>query len=222
MTPRPGRTHAERLSALRGLYAIVGDGDPVGMARAAIAGGARVVQVRLKRTAAGEALSAARRIVEAAGERALVIVNDRADLALLADADGVHVGDEDLPPEEARRLLGPDRLVGRTCRTVDEVRAAAAEGADHAGFGPVFASRSKALAVPPRGLAALRAAASSSPVPLVAIGGISVETIGEVAAAGAAAAAVIDDLFARGDVRERAALLADAFDAGAARRGGAP
>ncbi len=211
------RTRAGRLARLHGLYAIVGDDDPVGLAVAALDGGASVVQVRMKASPAGAALDAARRIVEAAAGRALVVVDDRADLALLAGADGVHVGDEDLPVAEARRLLGPDRLVGRTCRTPEDVRRAADEGADHAGFGPMFASRSKAVAASPRGLEGLRRAAGGSPVPLVAIGGITLETIGEVAAAGAAAAAVIEDLFSRGDVRERAARLAAAFEAG---RGG--
>jgi len=208
------KTRAERLGRLRGLYAIVGDEDPVGRARAAIDGGARVVQVRMKRTPSGQILSAARAVVDLARGRALVIVNDRADLAMLAGADGVHLGDEDLPPAEARRIVGPALLVGRTCRTQAEIRAAAGEGADHVGFGPIFESRSKALAVEPRGLGALREAVTASPVPVVAIGGIALETIGEVARTGAAAAAVIDDLLSRGDVRERAALLALGFAEG--------
>ncbi len=220
MTAGGERTHAERLGLLRGLYAIVGDEDPVGRAGAAVQGGAGVVQVRMKVTPSGQILSVARAVVELARGRALVIVNDRADLALLAGADGVHLGDEDLPPAEARRIVGPDLLVGRTCRTPGEIRDAAAAGADHVGFGPMFPSRSKALTVEPRGLTALRAAAAGSPVPVVAIGGVSLATIGDVARAGAAAAAVIEDLFSRGDVRERAALLARGFEAGAAGREG--
>ncbi len=188
------------------------------MAEAAIGGGARVVQVRMKRSAAGSVLEAARRIVQEARGQALVIVNDRADLAVLAGADGVHVGDDDLPVPETRRLVAPDLLVGRTCRTLPEALAAVAQGADHVGFGPIFESRSKALAAPPRGIAALREVAARCRAPVVAIGGISLETIGEIAAAGAACAAVIDDLFHRGDVRARAALLANRFDAGAAGR----
>lgn len=211
-----------RLERLRGLYAIVGDEDPVGTAAAALDGGASVVQVRLKTTPTGAFLLAARTVVELARGRALVIVNDRADLAFLAGADGVHVGDEDLPPAEARRILGEGRLVGRTCRTLEEARAALDEGADHVGFGPMFGSASKALAVPPRGLALLREAAAALPAPVVAIGGITLETIGEVAAAGAAAAAVIHDLLGRGDVRERARLLSAAFAAARPAREGAP
>ena len=172
-----------------------------------------MVQLRLKSSPAGAILAASRKVVELARGRALVLVNDRADLAVLADADGVHVGDEDLPPVEARRIVGEGRLVGRTCRTLDEARAALAEGADHVGFGPVFGSSSKPLPVAPRGLGALREVATALPAPVVAIGGITLESIGAVAEAGAAAAAVIHDLFARGDVRARAELLARAFAA---------
>jgi len=210
----PTAVRAGRLSRLRGLYAIVGDDDPVGRAGEALDGGAGAVQVRMKRTPAGAVLDAARRIVELARGRALVVVNDRADLAVLAGADGIHLGDEDLPTSEARRLVGEGLLVGRTCRTLAEARAALAEGADHVGYGPMFGSRSKALSVPPRGLDALREVAASLGAPVVAIGGIGLETIGEVAAAGAAAAAVIEDLFSRGEVRARARLLADRFRAG--------
>jgi thiamine-phosphate pyrophosphorylase len=202
---------AERRARLRGLYAIVARPEE---AAAAIAGGEGVVQVRVKGSPAGEVLRVVREVVALAGGRALVLVNDRADLALLSGADGVHVGDEDLPAAEARRLLGPDRLVGRTARTLEEARAAVAAGADHVGFGPVFGSRSKALAVPPRGLARLREVAASLGAPVVAIGGIGADTIGEVARAGAACAAVIEALFGAGDPAANARRLAAAFEAG--------
>jgi thiamine-phosphate pyrophosphorylase len=167
---------------------------------------------------AGEVLAIARAIVAAAAGRALVLVNDRADLAALSGADGVHVGDEDLPPADARAVVGPDLLVGRTTRTLEEARAALAAGADHVGFGPIFASRSKALAVGPRGIDALRAVAAALPAPVVAIGGIAEDTIADVAAAGAACAAVIDDLFGRGDPEARARALTARFDEGRRRR----
>jgi thiamine-phosphate pyrophosphorylase len=108
--------------------------------------------------------------------------------------------------------------VGRSTRTLAEARAALAAGADHVGFGPMFATRTKAIAAPPRGLDALREVAGSLGAPVVAIGGITLETVGEVDRAGAAAAAVIEDLLARGDVRERAALLSARFAEGAGRR----
>jgi thiamine-phosphate pyrophosphorylase len=204
---------AERRARLRGLYAIASRAEE---ARAAVSGGAAVVQVRVKGAPAGEILRIAREVVALARGRALVLVNDRADLALLAGADGVHVGDEDLPPEEARRLLGPDLLVGRTARTLEEARAAIAAGADHVGFGPVFGSRTKALAVAPRGLERLREVARSLGAPVVAIGGIGADTIGDVARAGAACAAVIDALFGGGDVAGNARRLAAAFEGGRA------
>jgi thiamine-phosphate pyrophosphorylase len=201
----------DRRDRLRGLYAIVARPDE---ARAAIEGGAAVVQVRVKTAPSGEVLRIAREVVALARGRALVLVNDRADLALLSGADGVHVGDEDLPVAEARRLLGPDLLVGRTARTLEEARAAIADGADHVGFGPIFGSRSKALAVPPRGLEGLREVSSALGAPVVAIGGIGADTIGEVARAGAACAAIIDALFGEGDPLANARRLAAAFAAG--------
>jgi thiamine-phosphate pyrophosphorylase len=201
---------AQRRARLRGLYAIASRPEE---ARAAVEGGAAVVQVRVKDAPSGEVLRIAREIVALTRGRALVLVNDRADLALLSGADGVHVGDEDLPVAEARRLLGPDLLVGRTARTLEEARAALADGADHVGFGPIFGSRSKALAVAPRGLTALREVAASLGAPVVAIGGIGAETIADVARAGAACAAVIDALFGAGDPVANARRLAAAFEA---------
>jgi thiamine-phosphate pyrophosphorylase len=210
--------HASRITRLRGLYAIVGDDDPIGRAGLAIQGGAGVVQVRMKSSPAGAVLAAAREIVASSRGRALVILNDRADLAVLAGADGLHVGDDDLPTAEARRIVGPAMLVGRSTRTLAEARAALAAGADHVGFGPMFGTRTKEIAAAPRGLEALREVAGALPAPVVAIGGITLETVGEVARAGAAAAAVIEDLLSRGDVRERATLLAARFAEGAGSR----
>jgi len=210
----PTKDGAARRARLAGLYALV---KAPGEARAAIAGGARVVQVRIKGAPAGEILDAARRIVGLARDRALVIVNDRADLALLSGADGVHLGDEDLPVPEARRLLGPDLLVGRTCRTLEEARAAIREGADHVGFGPIFASRTKPLGIPVRGLDALREVAGALGAPVVAISGIDLSNVAEVARAGAACAAVVDAIFGAGDPAANAARLAAAFEAGRSR-----
>ena len=200
-----------RRARLRGIYALVRSPEE---ARAAVSGGARVLQVRVKDAPAGEVLEVARRAVGVAKDRALVIVNDRADIALLSGADGVHVGDEDLPVPEARRLLGPDLLVGRTCRTLEEARAAIAAGADHVGYGPVFASRTKPLAVPPRGVAALSEVCARLGAPVVAISGIDLSNVGDVARAGAACAAVVEAIFGKGDPGENASRLAEAFERG--------
>jgi thiamine-phosphate pyrophosphorylase len=217
----PATSATARLTRLRGLYAIVGSGgagSAVGEAGAAIEGGASVVQVRVKDAPAGDVLRAARQVVALARGRALVLVNDRADLALLSGADGVHVGDEDLQPAEVRRLVGPDLLLGRTCRTPEAARAALAEGADHVGFGPIFAARSKVVDAPPRGIPALRELCRGLPAPVVAIGGIDLATVGEVAAAGAACAAVISAVFGDAEPRAAAGRLARAFEAGRARQ----
>ncbi len=202
---------AARRARLAGLYVLVRSPEE---ARAAIAGGARVVQVRMKAAPAGEVLEAARRIVGLAAGRALVLVNDRADLALLSGADGVHLGDEDLPVAEARRLLGPDLLVGRTTRTLEEARAALRDGADHVGYGPIFPSRTKPLSIPPRGLDGLRELAAGLGAPVVAISGIDLSNVADVARAGAACAAVIEAGFGAGDPVANAARLAAAFEAG--------
>ncbi len=209
-----------RLERLKGLYAIVGGDDPIAQAQAVISGGAAAVQVRMKAVRPGEVLEVARRIVALAAGRSLVLVNDRADLALLSGADGVHVGEDDLPVAEARLLLGPERLVGWTARTVEEARQGIAAGADHVGFGPVFVSRTKSMGPPPHGIAGLAAACRALPVPVVAISGIGRENVAEVAQAGAACAAVIEALFGEGDPRQNAVELAGAFAAGAARARG--
>ena len=225
--PAPTTSVRPRLERLRGLYAIVGNAgasSAVSEARAAIEGGAAVVQVRVKDAPAGEVLRAAKEVVALARGRALVIVNDRADLAVLSGADGVHVGDEDLPPSEARRLVGPDMLVGRTCRTLEAARTALAEGADHVGYGPMFVARAKVIDAPPRGIPALRelcqalrGQGGAPAAPVVAIGGIELANVGEVAAAGAACAAVISAVFAEAEPCAAAERLARAFEAGRAR-----
>jgi thiamine-phosphate pyrophosphorylase len=209
---------AARRARLRGIYALVRSDEE---GRAAIDGGARVIQVRVKNAPAGAVLEVARRVVAAARGRALVLVNDRADLALLSGADGVHLGDEDLPVGEARRLLGPELLVGRTCRTLDEAGAAIAAGADHVGYGPIFPSRTKPLAIAPRGVDALAEVCAKLGAPVVAISGIDLSNVAEVARAGAACAAVVEAIFGKGDARDNAARLAEAFEHGRAAAGGA-
>jgi thiamine-phosphate pyrophosphorylase len=214
MTLPASSARSARLLRLRGLYALVGGADPLEQAAAVVHGGATVLQLRVKDRPAAEVLELAGGLVDRARGRALVIVNDRADLAVLAGADGVHLGEEDLPVAAARAVVGPDLLVGRSTRTLAEARLALAEGADHVGFGPVFATGSKRIEAPPRGLAALEAVATGLGAPVVAIGGIGLEQMGPVAAAGAAAAAVIGALFDHGPPRPRAEALAAAFAAG--------
>lgn len=209
---------------IHGLYAIVdpavrGDIPPERLCALAARGGARVVQLRWKDAPARALLAAARAalpLVHGAG--AALVIDDRPDIALLAGADGVHVGADDLPVAEVRRLAGDRLSIGATVRDLAGARRAAEEGADHVGFGPVFATATKRVDASPRGLTMLAEVAAGSPIPVVAIAGIDLSRIGAVAAAGAHAAAVVSDLLAADDVEARARLLAAAFEAGRAGR----
>jgi len=197
----------------RGLYAVCDDGlrpdlSLAEQARLLVAGEVRVAQVRCKRLRGRQAWEAVRAAVEVLRRGGVMaLVNDRVDWALLAGADGVHVGDEDLPPAEARAVLGPGRLVGVTVRSAAGARAAAAAGASYVGLGPIFPTRTKAVPSPVLGLERLRREVADSPLPVVAIGGIGLESIADVARAGAHAAAVLSDLWTAGDVPARAKLL---------------
>ena len=118
-------------------------------------------------------------------------VNDRLDVALAVGADVAHLGQDDLPLEDARRIAGGRLLIGFSTHNQGQAAAAVAGGADYIGFGPVFDTRSKLRPDPTVGVDGLRAVAAASPIPVVAIGGITLDTVASVAAAGAAAAAVI-------------------------------
>ncbi len=200
-----------------GLYALIDDsvGCAVPLEQAAaeaVAGGAAVLQLRLERTPDREALELIRAVVPAARAAGVpVLVNDRVDLALVGRADGVHLGDQDLPVADARRLLGPRALIGATARDLAGIERARAEGADHVGVGPVFATRTKAVPFALLGPAGLQAIAAKSPLPVVAIAGVDATNIGSVAAAGAHCAAVASALLRAPSIREAARALHDAF-----------
>jgi len=181
-------------------------------------GGIRVLQLRLKRTPARAALAACREAVARCREAgALCLVNDRVDWALLSGAGGAHVGDEDLPPEDARRLLGPSRVLGVTARDAAMARAAAVAGADYVGVGPVFATSTKRVDAPLLGPEGLSAVVRESPLPVVAIGGIGLSTASQVAAAGARMAAVASDLLCHPDLPGRARAVQERFESGRSR-----
>ena len=175
---------------------------------AALKGGVDIVQMRLKNVPDGELLALAhalRKLTSQAG--ALFIVNDRADLALLCGADGVHVGQDDLPPKDARSLIGPDRLMGISTHDPGQFRRAVADGADYLGVGPVYATPTKAgrQAV---GLAYVReAAAIAGDIPWFAIGGIDAGNIADVAGSGARRVAVVRALSESVDPAEAARSL---------------
>jgi thiamine-phosphate pyrophosphorylase len=169
----------------------------VDMAAAFLDGGARFLQVRGKRLPGRDLLDAAAAIVRLARPRgALVIVNDRADIAKLAGAAGVHLGQDDLSPAAARSILGPAAIIGRSTHTLAQVERAAREPVDYIAVGPVFATRTKEIPeYEPLGVETVTAAARAGR-PIVAIGGITLDSAGSILAAGAASVAVIGDLLA--------------------------
>lgn len=221
--------HARRLAGLNGLYAVTDESlrpgrSPEKLVRAALAGGANVVQLRAKGLGIQALVRLAKRLNRIAHARgALFIVNDRVDAALAADADGVHLGPEDMPPADARRILGGERLIGVSVGTVREARLASPH-ASYFGVGAIFGSKTKSDAGPPVGLRRLREIGQACPGrPLVAIGGIDAGNIEDAARAGAAAAAVVSAIAGAADVTQAARRLAAGFASAAnGRAAGAP
>jgi thiamine-phosphate pyrophosphorylase len=132
-----------------------------------------------------------------------LLINDRADVARLVGGAGVHVGARDLPAEAARRLLGPDRIIGLSTHNSGQVVEGSRRPVDYLGFGPIFATRSKEDAEPVVGSEGLREARASTEKPLVVIGGIIPENVAEVRAAGADAVAVLSGWLAAADLAGR-------------------
>jgi len=166
-------------------------------------GGATLVQLREKHLAprefyreAGEALKVARTF----GAR--LIINDRADIALAVAADGVHLGQDDLSVEEAREILGEEKIIGISTHSLDQFRAALETSADYIAVGPVFPTKTKENPAPVVGLDLVREAKKLTDRPVVAIGGITVERAPEVIAAGADSVAVISALYPFGEIRD--------------------
>jgi thiamine-phosphate pyrophosphorylase len=162
------------------------------LARAALDGGAETIQYRRKHGPTLILLKEAITLREACRRgKVPLVVNDRVDVALFADADGVHLGDEDLPIALARDLLGPARIIGGSVDRADEVGARRRDGADYAGIGPIFATTSKLDAGPVLGLPGLARAVRAANLPLIAIGGITAENLPEVLATGVHGVAVL-------------------------------
>lgn len=155
------------------------------LAEAAIEGGADVVQLRDKEASALALLETALELASLCRRKRIhLIVNDRADIAWAADAHGVHLGDQDLPLSAARRLLGPDRILGSSADNAEDATRLARDGADYAGIGPIFSTTSKTDAGPELGIEGLVKAVRASPIPLIAIGGITLSNLEEVVATG--------------------------------------
>jgi len=209
-----------RGDAYRGLHVLVDDDprwgrDPVEQARAACRARVPVVQLRAKRAGDRTALAWAREIralTRATGSR--FVVNDRFDLALLAEADAVHLGQDDLPPEALPPEVRARLAVGRSTHTRAQLEAARDEDVDYVAFGPVFGTRSKDSPFSARGLEAVaEAVALAAPRPLVAIGGIERADLAALRALGVGGVAVISAVAASARPDEAAAELIDAFDA---------
>lgn len=192
---------------ISGLYTIIESSyvplkDASGCARALLEGGSRIVQLRAKDAPASSVLQAALSIAQETRKRgAAFIVNDRVDIAMLSGADGVHLGQDDIPIEDARRLLGKDSIIGVSTHSLAEAVRAVDAGADYVSFGPIFATSTKKDADVPKGAALLKEITDNIRIPVVAIGGIDRSNLPLVLASNPSAVAVISAILLSGDVR---------------------
>jgi thiamine-phosphate pyrophosphorylase len=192
------------------LYAIIdpdqgGGRSPMEMAAALLSAGVRLIQLRDKHASSGEFYASVQSVADCVRKAGGVfIVNDRADVALAADASGVHVGQDDLPVESARALVGLGKLIGYSTHVLEQVREADRSTADYVAFGPIFPTASKRNPDAVVGLEGLREVRKATGKPLVAIGGITLENARAVIEAGADSVAVISGLVGAPDIRQRA------------------
>ncbi|MFO0729851.1 MAG: thiamine phosphate synthase [Nitrospiraceae bacterium] len=169
---------ASRTDALKGLYLLLDpsvrpDRPLTDVLKAAADQGVRLFQYRDKRATMRDAYRQAQALRRAAEETgSLLIINDRCDLAIAVDADGVHVGQDDLPVEQARKLVGPGKLVGLSTHNAEQVMAATSAAPDYIGFGPIFSTSTKADHDPLVGINGLRQARELTTLPIFAIGGL--------------------------------------------------
>lgn len=213
-------------SGLRGLYVILddrGEGPALErLAAAVLAAGVPAIQYRAKGGVRREVLARLRALTARAGT--LLIVNDDVEAALAAGADGVHLGQEDAAGLDLARVRArlPGKLLGLSCGTPVEAQAAQAAGADYVGAGCTFATRSKADAGPPIGTAGVRRLVAATTLPVIAIGGITLANVAEVAASGAAMAAVISAVADAPDPGRAVRALSEAFLGAAAAAANGP
>ncbi|WP_188648692.1 thiamine phosphate synthase [Marinithermofilum abyssi] len=189
------------------LYGITGERfhpgrDLVEVMEEAIQGGVDILQLRDKTGSKRKVLEKARRLRELTRRYGIpFIVNDHLDIALVVDADGVHLGQDDLPLPEARKILGPDKIIGISTHTIQEARQAEQEGADYIGVGPVFPTDTKSDVVDPVTTAYVRAVAEEIRIPFVAIGGIKLHNVDEVLRAGATRICAVSEIVGSSDVK---------------------
>jgi len=183
--------------------------DPLAVLEAFLAGGARLVQLRDKSSSTRDFVALADAAVARARKGgSQLIVNDRADVARLSRADGVHVGQDDLSVADVRRVLGPDAIVGVSTHTREQIDAAARTDATYIAVGPIYGTATKETGYAARGLDLVRFAVRHEQ-PIVAIGGITIDRAPDVLAAGAASVAVITDLLIGGDPADRVRAFLD-------------
>jgi thiamine-phosphate pyrophosphorylase len=203
-----------RSKRIQGLYVIIdpqmlGQRDETEVCRQALRGGARVVQLRDKKRGRQEVLASARRLGDACrGAEVPLIVNDYADVVIAAAADGLHLGQEDLPVAEARRILPIDRLIGCTVRNVEQAQQAEDDGADYVAVGAMYLTQSKDQPMVV-GLERLREVREAVSLPLVAIGGINAGNASDVIEAGADAVAVMSAVIQSDDIEQAARSIAE-------------
>ena len=190
------------------LYAIADAsfGDPLEIARRLFEGGARLIQIRNKSAGSGPYLEQVEQVLKLAPDDAYVIVNDRADIALLSHAHGLHIGQDDLPAEPARAILGEKALIGLSTHNIAQAMKADLLLVDYIAVGPIFPTASKSNPDPVLGLDSLSEICRTVRKPVVAIGGITLESAPDVFAAGAASIAVIGDLLRFADLAGRTNL----------------
>jgi thiamine-phosphate pyrophosphorylase len=191
--------------------------SPAAVLTAALGAGVTLVQLRDKRAGTRQQVDLARELLAVlAGSGVPLLINDRVDVALAAGAQGVHLGQSDMRVEDARRLLGPDAIIGQTLRSAAEVQAAPVALLDYLSIGAVFATRSKSDAPSPGGLPALRQLLAllrcRTELPVTAISGIDAENCRQVMDCGVEGVAVISAICAAGDPAQATARLRRALD----------
>lgn len=186
----------------------------IDIALAAVAGGATMAQLREKTLPTRAFIEEARALKDRLAPLGVpLVINDRADVAVAIGADGLHVGQDDMPYAMARALMGPDKIIGLSITALDQLDEEDARAADYLGIGPVFAQATKADATPPLGLDGLRAARRMTSRPLMAIGGVAADNAGALRDAGADGLAVVSAIVAADDPRAATREIAAAFGA---------
>ena len=191
-----------------------GDRSLLDIVRAAIRGGATVVQLREKEASTPAMIELGQALLEVTRAAGIpLIVNDRVDVALAIGAEGVHVGQDDMPAAIARRLIGPDRILGVSARTVEEAIQAERDGANYLGAGDVFGTPTKPDAGPPIGVEGLRQIVRAVSIPVVAIGGVTPQNAAAAVEAGAVGVAVISAVVGAPDPEVAARRLREIVEA---------